>query len=335
MKTALVLGGTGTIGGQLVKYLKKEGYWVRSVDIKIPDYSHADQFIQLDLRKREQCEQAILSTHKKSFDLVFMVAAQMGGAEFIFTKENDTEIIYDSAIMNLYVAKIAAELRVGKIFFSSSACVYPEDLQDKLNCPKLKEDMTWRGKPDSIYGVEKLFSESVYDSFRRNKKLNVRIARFHNVFSPECHYNDIRAKAPAAICHKVAKAYDGEEIEIFGDGHQQRSFLFIDEAIEGVMRLMDSDCEEIINIGSDEMISINNLAQMVIDLSGKKLTIKNIPSNATGVRGRNSDNSLIFEKLKWRPTAPLINGMRILYDWVSFKTNQYHVTNTEQKDGVL
>jgi|ERR1700722_6404182 len=321
MQTALVLGGSGTIGHQLVKHLKKEGYWVRSVDIKIPDYSHADQFIQLDLRDYHQCEQALLSTHKKSFDLVFMLAASMGGATYIFTKENDADIIYDNAVMNSHVAKIASELRVGKLFFSSSACAYSEDLQTELNSPALKEDTAWHGKPDSVYGIEKLCSESVYDSFRRNKKLNVRIARFHNIFSPECHYKDERAKAPAAICYKVAKAIDGEEIEIFGDGQQQRSFLYIGEAIEGVMRLMESEYASPLNIGSEEMISINDFAKMVIEISKKNLTIKNVPSDATGVRGRNSDNALIKEKLNWSPSRPLREGMEILYSWVNSQVN--------------
>jgi nucleoside-diphosphate-sugar epimerase len=245
----------------------------------------------------------------------------MGGALYVFTGDNDADIIYDSTIMNLNVAKKASEFGVKKLFFSSSACAYSERLQEDLNSASLKENTAWDGKPDSVYGIEKLISEQVYDSFRRNKGLDIRIGRFHNIFSPECTYTGGREKAPAAVCRKVAEA--DTEIEIFGDGLQQRSFLYIDECLDGIRKLMDSEYVYPVNIGSDEMISINDLAKMVIEISGKKLSIKNVPSNALGVRGRNSNNELIHEVTSWRPTQSLKTGMEKLYHWVSAEVNQY------------
>jgi nucleoside-diphosphate-sugar epimerase len=331
MKTACVLGGHGMIGMQLVKRLKKEGYWVRSVDIKFPEYntSEADHILIADLRNVFEVSKALFSPQQtqvfnkdKAFDEVYMLAAQMGGALYIFTGENDADIIHDSAIMNLNVAKKASEFGVKKLFFSSSACAYSERLQEDLNSSALKENTAWDGKPDSVYGIEKLISEQLYDAFRRNYGLDVRIGRFHNIFSTECTYAGGREKAPAAICRKVAEAKDGGEIEIYGDGLQQRSFLWIEECLDGIIKLMDSDYVYPINIGSDEMISINDLAKMVIGISGKKLNIINIESNVTGVRGRNSDNSLIEETLKWKPTQSLKDGMVKLYDWVNKQVNK-------------
>ena len=331
MKTACVLGGHGMIGMQLVKRLKKEGYWVRSVDIKFPEYntSEADHILIADLRNVFEVSKALFSPQQtqvfnkdKAFDEVYMLAAQMGGALYIFTGENDADIIHDSAIMNLNVAKKASEFGVKKLFFSSSACAYSERLQEDLNSSALKENTAWDGKPDSVYGIEKLISEQLYDAFRRNYGLDVRIGRFHNIFSTECTYAGGREKAPAAICRKVAEAKDGGEIEIYGDGLQQRSFLWIEECLDGIIKLMGSDYVYPINIGSDEMISINDLAKMVIGISGKKLNIINIESNVTGVRGRNSDNSLIEETLKWKPTQSLKDGMVKLYDWVNKQVNK-------------
>jgi nucleoside-diphosphate-sugar epimerase len=331
MKTACVLGGHGMIGMQLVKRLKKEGYWVRSVDIKFPEYntSEADHILIADLRNVFEVSKALFSPQQtqifskdKAFDEVYMLAAQMGGALYIFTGENDADIIHDSAIMNLNVAKKASEFGVKKLFFSSSACAYSERLQEDLNSSALKENTAWDGKPDSVYGIEKLISEQLYDAFRRNYGLDVRIGRFHNIFSTECTYAGGREKAPAAICRKVAEVKDGGEIEIYGDGLQQRSFLWIEECLDGVRKLMDSDYVYPINIGSDEMISINDLAKMVISISGKNLTIKNVESNVTGVRGRNSDNSLIEETLKWRPTQSLKSGMVRLYEWIDKQVNK-------------
>jgi nucleoside-diphosphate-sugar epimerase len=332
MKTACVLGGHGMIGMQLVKRLKEEGYWVRSVDIKEPEFSEskADEALLLDLRIESNVSKALWSPNQnsfkdsdKSFDEVYMLAAQMGGALYVFTGENDSEIIHDSAIMNLHVAKKASEFKVKKLFFSSSACAYSERLQENLNSASLKESTAWDGKPDSVYGIEKLISEQLYDAYRRNHGLDVRIGRFHNIFSTECTYQGGREKAPAAVCRKVAEAEDGAEIEIFGDGLQQRSFLWIEECLDGVRKVMDSGYVYPVNIGSDEMISINDLAKMVIDISGKKLKIKNVPSNALGVRGRNSNNDLVHEVTGWKPTQPLKVGMAKLYKWVDVEVNKH------------
>jgi GDP-D-mannose 3',5'-epimerase len=332
MKTACVLGGHGMIGMQLVKRLKSEGYWVRSVDVKHPEFaeSKADQAMILDLRDPSSVSKALWGPNQKewhdpenSFDEVYQLAADMGGALYVFTGVNDADIIYDSTMINLNVAKKAAEFGVKKLFFSSSACAYSERLQESLDCASLKEDSAWDGKPDSVYGIEKLLSEQVYDSFRRNKELDIRIGRFHNIFSPECTYTGGREKAPAAVCRKVAEAEDGGEIEIFGDGLQQRSFLFIDECLDGVRALMQSDYFYPVNIGSDEMISINDLAKMVIKISGKTLTIRNVESNALGVRGRNSNNELVEKVTGWRPTKPLEEGMVQLYNWVELEVNKY------------
>ena len=332
MKTACVLGGHGMIGMQLVKRLKSEGYWVRSVDVKQPEFSksEADEAFILDLRNPSSVSKALwnpqqTSWHDKvnAFDEVYQLAADMGGALYVFTGVNDADIIYDSTMINLNVAKAASELGVKKLFFSSSACAYSERLQESLDSASLKEDSAWDGKPDSVYGIEKLISEQIYDSFRRNKDLDVRIGRFHNIFSPECTYKGGREKAPAAVCRKVAEAADGGEIEIFGDGLQQRSFLFIDECLDGVKALMQSDYVYPVNIGSDEMISINDLAKMVIKISGKTLTIKNVESNALGVRGRNSNNELVEKVTGWRPTKPLEEGMVKLYNWVELEVNKH------------
>ena len=328
MKTACVLGGHGMIGVQLVNRLKQEGYWVRSVDIKYPEYSipEADSVLIADLRNINEVSKALFSPaqskvfdKENSFDEVYMLAAQMGGALYVFTGENDADIIHDSALMNLNVAKKSSELGVKKLFFSSSACAYSERLQENLNSAALKETTAWDGKPDSVYGIEKLISEQLYDAYRRNYGLDIRIARFHNIFSTECTYKGGREKAPAAICRKVAEAKNGGYIEIFGDGLQQRSFLWIEECLDGVRKLMDSEYVYPINIGSNEMISINDLAKMVIDISGKNLSIKNVESNAIGVRGRNSDNTLIEEKLGWKPSKPLREGMEKLYNWINQK----------------
>lgn len=319
-KTALVLGGTGTIGHQICKRLKQEGYVVRCVDRKKNEWEETpcDSFIMGDLRDKKFVWSLF---DGQTYDYVFMLAAEMGGALFVFTGDSDAEIIYNSAIMNLYVAKLTSESRVGTVLFSSSACCYSEKYQMTNEGNSLKENTAWDGKPDSVYGIEKLFSEQVYDSFRRNKNLDVRVCRFHNVFSTEAVYSGGREKFPSAICRKIAEAKDGDEIEIFGDGKQVRSFLWVQEALDGVMKLMESDYVYPVNIGSDESISINDLAKMVIDISGKKLTIKNVESNAIGVRGRNSDNTLCKEVLGWSPSRPLREGMEKLYSWVNKQVN--------------
>jgi len=317
MKTALVLGGTGTIGHQLVKRLKRDGYYVVAADRKENEFckSYADEFIECDL-----CLYSNVSPifYNRTFDFVFMLAAEMGGSTYVFTGENDSEIIHNSALMNLNVASAASKHGCGVIFFASSACCYSESLQMTNTANALPEVSAWEGgKPDSIYGIEKLFSEQVYDAFRRNEKLNIRIGRFHNVFSTEAVYKGGREKFPAAICRKISDAQDGDTIEIFGDGKQVRSFLWVDEAIEGILRLVASDYQYPVNIGSDYAISITDLAKMVIKISGKDLGIEYVPSNAIGVMGRNSDNTLIKEVLNWSPTQPLEQGMTKLYHWIN------------------
>jgi nucleoside-diphosphate-sugar epimerase len=328
MKTALVCGAGGFIGSHMVKRLKKEGYWVRGVDLKKPEYSQseADHFVVGDLRNPEVVSRVTFAPNQSdiysghgSFDLVIQRAAEMGGAGYIFTGDNDANVMHNSALVNLNMVYYCTKNKVKKILFSSSACAYPEHIQDREDIAALKESDCFPANPDSPYGWEKIFSEILFDSFRRNYSLDVRICRFHNIFGPESCYNNGKEKAPAAVCYKVASAEEGGEVEIWGDGKQTRSFLFIDEAVEGVMRLLDGDYVHPVNIGSNEMIAINDLAKMVIDISGKNLSIKNVESNAIGVRGRNSDNTLIEEKLGWKPSRPLREGMEKLYNWINQK----------------
>lgn len=318
-KTALVLGAGGFIGSHLVKRLKQEGFWVRGVDLKLPEYSPsaADDFVLSDLRSQQLCERIF----DKRFDHVYQLAADMGGAGYIFTGENDADVMYNSAQINLNVANLCRETKVDRVFYSSSACIYPAYNQTDLNNPKCNEASAYPAEPDSEYGWEKLFSERLFLSYSRNYGLKVRIARFHNIFGPEGTWQGGKEKAPAAVCRKVAQAKDGESIEIWGDGLQTRSFLYIDECLNGVRRLMDSDFEGPVNIGSEEMIALNDLAKMVIKISGKSLHIKNIPG-PLGVRGRNSDNNLIGEKLHWKPNYPLENGIKITYDWINTQLNK-------------
>lgn len=312
-KTALVCGAGGFIGSHLVKRLKKEGFWVRGVDLKYPRFSKtfADDFIIGDLRDLNVVQRAI----DRSFDEVYQLAADMGGAGFIFTGENDAEIMHNSALINLNVLDESYKRNIKKIFYSSSACVYPEYAQEDPSILGLKESAAYPAEPDSEYGWEKLFSEHLYLSYKRNKAMNVKIARFHNIYGPEGSWNDGREKAPAAMCRKVATASNNDEIEIWGDGEQTRSFLYIDECLEGIRRLMDSNFEGPINIGSDEKISINNLVKMTAEIAGKKITIKHI-KGPLGVRGRNSENSLIKEKLNWQPNYPLKKGIEKTYSWI-------------------
>jgi nucleoside-diphosphate-sugar epimerase len=328
MKTALVCGAGGFIGSHMVKRLKKEGYWVRGVDLKRPEYSEteADHFVVGDLRNPELVSRITFAPNQSdiysghgSFDLVIQMAADMGGAGYIFTGDNDANVMHNSALVNLNMVYYCTKNKVKKILFSSSACAYPEQIQEREDCAALKESDCFPANPDSPYGWEKIFSEILFDSFRRNYKLDVRICRFHNIFGPESCYNNGKEKAPAAVCYKVASTEEGGEVEIWGDGKQTRSFLFIDEAVEGVMRLLESDYVHPVNIGSNEMIAINDLAKMVIDISGKNLSIKNVESNAIGVRGRNSDNTLIEEKLGWKPSKPLREGIEKLYNWINQK----------------
>jgi nucleoside-diphosphate-sugar epimerase len=333
MRTALVCGAGGFIGSHLVKRLKKEGYWVRGVDLKYPPYAptQADEFIIDDLRDPEVVKHImnapnqdlkmekgleVIIDKNKGFDEVYQLAADMGGAGFVFTGENDADIMHNSAMINLNICEWAIKYGVKKIFYSSSACIYPEYNQEDPDNPKTAEDSAYPANPDSEYGWEKLFSERIYLAFHRSFGLDVRIARFHNIFGPEGSWNDGREKAPAAFCRKVAMAKDGGEIEMWGDGKQTRSFLYIDECLEGVRRLMDSeDFFGPVNIGSEEMVTINQLAEIIMNIAGKKLSIKHI-HGPLGVRGRNSDNKLIREKLGWEPNYPLKKGLEKTYRWI-------------------
>lgn len=308
----LVAGAGGFIGGHLVKRLKAEGFWVRGADLKHHEYSptKADQFLVGNL-----CDQPFAQEVVEGIDMVYQLAADMGGAGYIFTGEHDAAVMHNSASINLNILEYGSRAGVKRFFYSSSACIYPEYNQLDPNNPKCSEDSAYPAAPDSEYGWEKLFSERLYLSYMRNRGVQVRIARFHNIFGPEGTWTGGREKAPAAICRKVAEAEGGGEIEIWGDGRQTRSFLYIDECLEGVRRLVDSDFTGPVNIGSEEMVTINQLADLVMQIAGKKLTIRHIPG-PLGVRGRNSDNHLIAEKLGWRPSRPVIDGLEKTYDWV-------------------
>jgi len=313
LKKVLVLGAGGFIGSHLVKRLKKEGYWVRGVDLKYPEFSPtaADEFIIGDLRDQAVCRAVV----DQRFDEIYQLAADMGGAGYIFTGEHDADVMHNSATINLNILDLCRQQGVGRIFYSSSACMYPEYNQLDPDNPKCSEDSAYPAAPDSEYGWEKLFSERLYLAYHRNYGVVVRIARYHNIFGPEGTWKGGREKAPAAICRKVAEAPNGGEIEIWGDGKQTRSFLYIDECIEGTLRLMRSDFTGPVNIGSEEMVTINRLAEMVMEIAGKKLRIKHVPG-PLGVRGRNSDNRLIREKLGWAPSMSLRDGLEKTYRWI-------------------
>lgn len=314
MKKALVLGAGGFIGSHLVKRLKTEGYWVRGVDLVHPAYSptHADDFVIGDLRNVAVVEKAI----DEGMDEVYQLAADMGGAGYIFTGDNDAHVMHNSGLINLHVVNECVNKKVGKVFYSSSACVYPERNQMDPDNPRCQEDSVYPAAPDSEYGWEKLFSERLYYSFKRNHGLNAKVARFHNIYGPEGAWNNGKEKAPAAICRKVAQAANGGTVEIWGDGKQTRSFLYIDDCLNAVRALMESDFAGPVNIGSEEMISINDFVNLVAGISGKKITIKNI-DGPTGVRGRSSDNALIRQEIGWKPTYNLEKGMAKTYAWIA------------------
>lgn len=313
MKSALVLGAGGFIGSHLVKRLKQKGFTVRAADLKKPEFSPspADEFLIGDLTDPKFCA-AVLN---RPFDHVYQLAADMGGAGYIFTGEHDADLLHNSALINLNIARLCVQHKAGKVFYSSSACVYSVHNQQDPGNPQCSEASAYPAEPDSEYGWEKLFSERLYLSYARNYGLQVRIARFHNIFGPESPWKGGREKAPAALCRKIMEVTDGEAIEVWGNGRQTRSFLYIDECLEGIGRLMESDFEGPVNIGSEEMITINNLAKMVFSIAGKKPLIKNIPG-PTGVNGRNSDNKLILEKLGWAPSFSLQKGMELTYQWI-------------------
>ena len=314
-KQAVVLGAGGFIGGHLVKKLKSEGYWVRGVDLKRNEYCEgiADEFQVCDLRNPAYVESVI--PYSDGELEVYQLAADMGGAGYIFTGENDANVMHNSALINLNVAYECAKKKVKFVFYSSSACAYPEYNQMDPNNPKCAESDAYPAEPDSEYGWEKLFSERMFLAFQRNYGLRVHIARFHNIFGPEGTWKGGKEKSPAALCRKVLDAQDGGSIDVWGTGDQTRSFLYIDECIVGILRLVNSDFSGPVNLGSEEMISINNFTKMIIGISGKNISINNI-SGPTGVNGRNSDNTLIKEKLGWAPSQSLIVGTTSLFNWI-------------------
>jgi GDP-D-mannose 3', 5'-epimerase len=318
MKKALICGGHGFIGHHLALKLWNSGYWVRTVDIN--DYVYGDltvdDYVIGDLRDPEVCDRVTRGPDGKPFFEIFQLGAWMGGAGVIFTGDHDAQVIHDSGLINLNMAEACKNNRARNIFYSSSACVYDHLLQLETNNCGLKEDMAYPAYPDSCYGWEKLVSEQMWQSYARNYGMNVHIARFHNIFGIEGAWDNGKEKSPSAICRKVARAKDGDTIDIWGDGDQTRSFLYIDECLEGVRRLMNSDFQGPVNIGSDEMISINGLVEMVKDIAGKpNITINHIPG-PLGVRGRTSDNTLIKQKLGWAPSRPLREGIEKLYAWI-------------------
>ena len=342
MKKILVLGGGGFIGGHLAKKLKSEGNFVRVVDIKTHEHFYGDdfcnEFIQGDLRNPLIVSQVMyapgqisLDDKKNSFDEVYQLAADMGGAGYIFTGENDANVMHNSSLVNLNVVHYASKFSVKKVFYSSSACMYPEHNQLDPDNPNCEESSAYPANPDSEYGWEKLFSERLYLSFNRNYNLDVRIGRFHNIFGPQGTWYGGKEKAPAAMCRKVVETPEGGQIEVWGDGQQTRSFLYIDECLEAIERLMSSNFLGPVNIGSEEMVTINELAQMAIDISGKNITIKNIDGEEfrekygfkcpVGVRGRNSDNNLYFEKIGWKVNQPLYDGIEKTYLWINNLVN--------------
>src|SRR5216684_2179837 len=311
-KRILVCGAGGFIGGHLVKRLRSEGYWVRGVDLKHQEFSptRANEFVIGDLR-----DPAVVRSALAEIDEVYQLAADMGGAGYIFTGEHDAAVMHNSATINLNILEFGREAGIRKYFYSSSACMYPAYNQTDPDKPNCSEDSAYPAAPDSEYGWEKLFSERLYAAYQRNYGIEIRVARFHNIFGPEGTWSGGREKAPAAICRKVAEAPDGGEIEIWGDGKQTRSFLYIEECIEGIRRLMDSEFPGPVNIGSDEMVTINHLAYLAMEIAGKKLSLRHI-AGPLGVRGRNSDNRLIEQKLGWRPSRPLREGLEKTHSWI-------------------
>ena len=316
MKTALVLGAGGFIGGHMVKRLKSEGYWVRGVDKKLHEheYSHADDFQLADLTSQSEVRNVI----DQQFDEVYQLAADMGGAGYINTNLYDADVMHNSATINLNVLHRCKQMQIKKVFFSSSACVYNEELQSTNVNPDCRESSAYPAHPDSEYGWEKLFSERLFHAYNRQHGMQNKVARFHNIFGPYGTWDGGKEKFPAAVCRKIANANDGDEIEIWGDGEQTRSFLYIDDCIEGVRRLMDSETfHGPVNIGADQMISINDTVDLVASIAGKTIRKKHI-DGPTGVRGRNSNNELIEEKLNWRPSQNLKEGLKETYRWINF-----------------
>ena len=321
MRTALVLGGGGFIGSHLVRRLKREGLWVRSVDLKYPEFAEteADDFVIGDLREQSLCRSVI----DQPFAEVFQLAADMGGAGYIFTGEHDAGVMHNSATINLNVLDACFKRNIKNVFYSSSACMYPKYNQEDPDSPNCAENSAYPANPDSEYGWEKLFSERLYLAYNRNYGMKCRIARFHNIFGPEGTWDGGREKAPAAICRKIASTPNGGTIDIWGDGKQTRSFLYIDECIEGTLRLTRSDFAQPVNIGSTEMVSIDELVSMITKISGKRISVKHVPG-PVGVRGRNSDNRLIKERLGWELREKLVRGIEKTYAWIEAQVRSQH-----------
>lgn len=316
---ALVLGAGGFIGNHLVTRLKSEGYFVCGIDLKYPDFNRslADEFIIGDLRDYEFCAKNITADYAE----IYQLAADMGGAGYIFTGENDFNVMHNSAAINLNVTNLAIKHHTGKVFYSSSACIYPKHNQQDPNNPRCDEASAYPADPDSEYGWEKLFSERLYLTASKNYGLKVRIARFHNVYGPNGIYDNGKEKAPAALCRKIAEAQDGGTIEIWGSGHQTRSFLYIDDCLDGIRKLMQSEFAGPVNIGSEERISINDFARMIINISGKTLSIKNI-EGPVGVNGRSSHNALAKKEFNWEPQLTLEQGISKTYAWINSRIHQ-------------
>jgi nucleoside-diphosphate-sugar epimerase len=320
MSKVLVCGAGGFIGSHLVTSLKAQGHYVIGADLKRPEYSptDADEFYQYDLRDQQLVKKLITG----NIDTIYQLAADMGGAGYIFTGDNDADIMHNSAMINLNIAHEMVAKSVKNVFYSSSACMYPSHNQEDPNNPLLSEDSAYPANPDSEYGWEKLFSERMWMAFARNHGLRVRIARFHNIFGPLGSWNNGKEKAPAALCRKVALCEDNDVVEIWGPGNQTRSFLYIDECIEGIHRIMASDCEFPLNLGSERMISINNLAFLIAKLNNKNVSISNI-DGPMGVRGRNSHNKLIRETLEWAPGEDLEAGLIKTYNWIQTQLDKF------------
>ncbi|MEQ6122345.1 NAD-dependent epimerase/dehydratase family protein [Reichenbachiella sp. MALMAid0571] len=326
MKRVLVLGAGGFIGGHLTSRLKSEGHFVRGVDIKNHEFrvSDADEFVIADLRNYDEAASVI----DEPFDEVYQLAADMGGSTYINTGENDSAVMHNSCLINLNVLKLSATQKVKKIFYSSSACVYPEYNQMDPENPNCKEASTYPAEPDSEYGWEKLFSERLFFAFHKdNPQMDIRVARFHNIYGPQGTFEGGKEKAPAAFCRKVATVNNGEQVEVFGDGKQSRSFLYIDECLEAIDRFMKSDFKGPLNIGSDFLINMNDFMSMIIRISGKELSIRNTPFHGVGVRGRNSDNELILKVLGWKPDNSLDIGIRKTYEWINREINSTQQSN--------
>ena len=343
MKKALVYGAGGFIGSHMVKYLKSKNYYVRGIDLKYPEFSEskADEFIRGDLREMDFVKKTLIfkgsdiGFHAKVnhadtdlFDEIYQFAADMGGAGYIFTGENDADIMHNSATINLNLLECMRDLKdryksnKSKVFYSGSACMYPEHNQLDPDNPDCREESAYPANPDSEYGWEKLFSERLYLSYNRNYDIPVCVSRYHNIFGPEGTWDGGKEKAPAAICRKVAKLpHNGGEIEVWGDGKQTRSFLYIDECIDATYRLMQSDFMGPVNIGSEEMVTINELVEIAERVSGKIVKRNHKLDAPTGVRGRNSNNDLIREKLNWDYSQSLEDGIKKTYSWIESQLN--------------